>query len=188
MKWKNLMIDLETLDRVPRGIILSIAAVPFNWDGSYGNKEERFEINISLQDSLKRGFTINADTLRWWMEQSEEARKRAFGFNTIEYNLNESLYKFRQYLDSLGVADLEVWGNSNRFDLGLLAAYYNEVYPKTDLPWKYSNERDVRTLVSFYPEIKANTKFEGTPHNPIDDCIHQIKYCTLIKNSIKKIV
>ena len=48
------------------------------------------------------------------------------------------------------------------------------------LPWYFRNERDVRTLVSFDPAVKFEIPFTGTIHNPIDDCIHQINYCSKI--------
>ena len=48
--------------------------------------------------------------------------------------------------------DYEIWGNSPRFDLGILQDAYRALNMK--IPWDFRKERDVRTLVSFIPEIK----------------------------------
>lgn len=49
-----------------------------------------------------------------------------------------------------------------------------------DIPWDFRKERDVRTLVSFPPEIKENFPSVGVHHNGIDDCKFQIGYCVEI--------
>lgn len=75
-------------------------------------------------------------------------------------------------------------GNSARFDLGLLENAYDKAM--LSIPWKFYQERCVRTLVSFNPEIKNNLEFTGTAHNALADCYHQIKYCNLTWISLNK--
>ena len=48
-------------------------------------------------------------------------------------------------------------------------------------PWKFWNDRDVRTVVelgqsyfNFYP--KRDMPFTGVRHNAVDDAKHQVKY------------
>jgi exodeoxyribonuclease VIII len=84
--------------------------------------------------------------------------------------------------------DICVWGNSNRFDLGLLEPYIKTI--SEELPWKFRNERDVRTLVSFNPDIKGEVieqaRKDGLDlHNPIVDCKLQIEYCHKIYKSLR---
>lgn len=173
----NLMIDIESFGNKSKGALVSIGAVEF--DMKTGEIGKVFYEKCSLQSSIDAGLNVNGDTINWWMNQSDEARKEVTSGNQ---SLSKLLWKFTEFVQSLKPSDLEVWGNSNRFDMGLLEDAYESINKK--IPWKYVNERDVRTLVSFNPEIKKNTKFEGTKHNPVDDCYFQIKYCVEIYKSI----
>lgn len=169
--YDSIMVDIETLGTSPGDVILSVAAVEFNIEN--GSVGEMFFAKIDLTGSLKDGFNIKADTLDWWLKQSQEAKIMSLGEGTPVFDVLSNLESFFRKR-----AGHTVWGNSNRFDLGLLAAYFKKY--DIAIPWDFRLERDVRTLVSFAPKIKDSTPFEGTPHNPVDDCSHQIKYCTKI--------
>jgi hypothetical protein len=166
----HLMLDIESLGNKSNSVVLSVAAVEFNMET--GDTGRVFYEQCSIQSGLDIGLKINSDTILWWLEQGEKAIKEAF---QGKQHIANMLKNFTFFLEELGTAELKLWGNSNRFDMGLLENAYNAL--NKEIPWKYEMERDVRTLVSFYPEIKKNTKFEGVKHNPVDDCYHQIKYC-----------
>lgn len=60
-----------------------------------------------------------------------------------------------------------------------------------EVPWKYFEPVDVRTLVDLGKRLfdfdpKKTIKFEGDKHNAIDDCKFQIKYCSAIYKKAKK--
>jgi len=74
------------------------------------------------------------------------------------------------------IKDVKIWGNGVRFDIGLMEDAYSACQLLNS--WNFRSERDVRTLVAFAPDIKTNFFFQGIEHNPIDDCKHQISYCT----------
>lgn len=173
----HVMIDLETLGTKSNSVVTSIAAVEFNL--KTGEIGRQFHQNISIKSSVDAGLEINPDTIEWWMNQSDEARTGLF--NNVK-TLKETLYLFRLFLNDIGQENLSVWGNSNRFDLGLLENAYSKF--NQVVPWKYTLERDVRTLVSFNPDIKKNEVRTGTAHDPISDCLFQIIYCTKIYNTI----
>lgn len=175
---KHLMIDLETMGTKSHSVICSIAAVEF--DLMTGTTGRTFNRNISLSSSLNLGLQIDASTLEWWMTQNQEAQKGLFKDVS---NLGSVIRDFIDFVTELDPTTLKVWGNSARFDLGLLENVFHKF--GTDCPWKHWNERDVRTLVSFAPEIKKNMPFEGVKHNALDDCYHQIKYCTEIYKTLK---
>jgi hypothetical protein len=105
------------------------------------------------------------------MQQHENARLK-FSINTVP--LVEALGRLYAFVNQVGTGS-KVWGNSARFDLGILEVAYTAC--KMVIPWQFWNERDVRTLVAFAPEIKANEPFLGDKHDPLHDCLHQIKYC-----------
>ncbi len=94
--------------------------------------------------------------------------------------------EFQKYFNSLkDNKKIKVWGNSNRFDIGILNGWYRKSIGYTfNAFWNTWLERDVRTTSCMIPEIKKNMKFVGEKHNAIHDCIHQIKYC---HKTIKKL-
>ena len=171
---KHIMIDLETMGNKSYSAIVSIGAVKF--DIKTGETGETFYRNVNLQSSLDAGLQIDADTVLWWMNQNEEARKKLTEGTVV---LQQALEDFSKFSSK----EYEIWGNSVRFDIGLL----QNVYDKLNMPicWDFRKERCVRTLVSFAPEIKENTKFEGIMHDALADCYHQIKYCSKIYNKFK---
>lgn len=184
--WENLMIDLETLGNKPGAVITEIAAVPFNWNNKNSTAEDAFYRKISIDSCLKAGLKIQADTLEWWGQQDLTVLRNMLDQkNAIP--LDQALYEFKLYLEALKPSQLKVWGNSNRFDLGILAAAYTAVNNQ-EIPWYFRHERDVRTLVDLYPEIKQNHIWKGKLHTPIDDALNQINYCIEIKNNLKRIV
>ncbi len=103
------------------------------------------------------------------MKQNDQARADLTG--TIGISLKDALLSFNLFCDS----KYQIWGNSARFDCGILQNAYNIV--GIPIPWKYGSERCLRTLVAFNPKVKATTLNIGTAHNAIDDCKFQIKYC-----------
>ena len=181
MKGMNhIMIDIETLGTKPGSVILSIAAVEF--DLCTGETGREFFRNIRLQDSLNLGLKIDGNTLIWWMNNKAEALKLSTDNGEDLFTVLEDLYVFIRHR---GANNVFVWGNSNRFDLGLLEAVYDKV-PGTPIPWDFHNERDVRTLVSFAPEIKDSWKKVGVEHHGLSDCINQIGYCSAIWNHLRE--
>lgn len=180
---EHLMVDIETLSNKSYAVIFSIAAVEFDIDT--GKSGRKFHASIDIQSSIDKNFQINASTLKWWMKQNDNARKQIYENNDYAYHIEDALSLFEQFCQTInkeeGLDKVKLWGNSNKFDLGLLEDAFNLI--GREIPWNFRNERDVRTLVSFNPKIKENMIFEGEPHNPIDDCMHQIKYCSQIWNS-----
>ncbi len=168
------MIDIETLGNKAGCVVTSIAAVEF--DINTGETGKEFYERIDIQSCLDLGLFVQGDTIKWWFDQTKEAQQELFK-NT--QHLVKVLYDFKMFIDGLKPANLKVWGNSNRFDLGILSKAYYAAGQK-EIPWKYTLERDVRTLVSFLSKFKEDEVFTGVKHNPIDDCKHQIKYCTKI--------
>ena len=168
------MIDLETLSTKPNAVILSIGAVEF--DIETGDIGESFFININVQDCLNHGLEVEGSTIVWWLEQSDDARSKIT--NSHAAMLEDALDSFTAFFKN----NYQVWGNSARFDLGILHNAYDKVGKRT--PWNFRKERCVRTLVSMAPEVKANHFFTGVPHDPIDDCKNQIKYCVATWNKL----
>jgi len=179
MEYTDVMLDLETMSKKSNGVIVSIGAVEFNLEtGETGR--EFFEV-IDIQSCLDLGLKVEGSTLYFWLKQSQGARE---AICHEPKHLHKVLQDFNAWMSDC-VKHVNVWGNAARFDLGKLEdAYVACGYH--DNPWYFRSERDVRTLVSFAPDIKASTLFVGTEHNPIDDAKHQIAYCSKIWQKINK--
>lgn len=180
MDYTDVMLDLETLGNKSNAAILSIGAVEFNMEtGDIGSE---IYMVVDLQSCLDLGLIINGSTFYWWMQQSDVARKAICAENKLL--LSEAVLLFSNWMKDR-IAKVQIWGNGARFDIGLMEdAYIACGYQ--EMPWYFRSERDVRTLVGFAPDIKANLPFEGMEHNPVDDCKHQIKYCHETWKNLKK--
>lgn len=171
----NLMIDIETLGTKSNSVIMSIGAVMF--DIETGEVGETFRADIDPETCVNAGLKIDASTVIWWLGQEREAQQDLIkgGKRSLEYALTTLSAFISKYAPDV------IWGNGVRFDLGLLENAYNALNMKA--PWPFWVERDVRTLVSFRPDIK-NEFINDLPHTPVNDCLYQIKYCSAIWRNI----
>jgi hypothetical protein len=176
----HLMLDLETMGKRAGCAIVSIGAVEFDIEtGKFGRE---FYERVELQSCLNVGLFVEASTVYWWMQQSDAARKEFCA--EPKANIKGALERLDAFMACLG--DYQIWGNGASFDLSILEAAYFAIGTGENLPWKFRNERDVRTLVSLAPIIKQNYPFIGTEHSPIDDCKYQIGYCYEIWKYLNK--
>jgi len=94
----NIVVDIETTDNCPTAAILSIGAAALSSDGAVVST---FYTPVSLDNCLRIGMTVGADTLAWWMEQDDKAR--AVWSEAKEKNgapsLREALCLFNSWLD-----------------------------------------------------------------------------------------
>lgn len=178
--YTDVMIDIETMGTTSNSAILSVAAVPFNIDTG-DISDDIFYYRVDLQSCIDAGLHMNVNTVLWWMKQSDDARFELLD-NTNRYSLEIVLSLLAKFINKN--PKYRVWGNSARFDLGILSDAYSKIN-SIKTPWHYHNEMCVRTLSSILPDVIKNTLFEGVPHNPVDDCLHQIKYCSEIWKKIK---
>jgi hypothetical protein len=161
------MIDLETLNTTNNSIFLSLAAVEF--DLATGETGETFKRNITLKSALSAGLDISESTLLFWLEQRPEIMKRMF---MDPEPLVQVLGSFDFWFKH---CDLRyVWGNSARFDLGILFNGYEKVNGRA--PWNHRDERDYRTINSLFGLYAECIKPDpAQAHDPLYDCMIQIE-------------
>lgn len=158
---RDLMIDIETLGTAPGSVILSIGAVAF--DAESGEFGEEFYAAIDPQSAVAAGLTMDVSTLKWWMEQSEDARSAAFsGF----WVLGPALNVFGTFVRRVGAT--RVWAKPPSFDLVLLESAFRACSMET--PWHYKTPRDCRTLFDLTGATQPDV---GTAHNALDDAKSQ---------------
>ena len=68
---RHVMLDLETLGKLPGCAILSIGAVYFELET--GRLGDEFYLNVDPASCTRAGLTIDGETLGWWMQQEAAA-------------------------------------------------------------------------------------------------------------------
>jgi exodeoxyribonuclease VIII len=158
---KDVMLDLETLGKRPGCAILSIGAVFF--DAETGTTGEWFYAVINRTSCFKAGLHEDLETLKWWHEQNEEAKKILAETTSGGEQLAGALLRFADYLGD--ASKVRLWGNGSDFDNAILAHCYSTVANRP--PWEFWNNRCYRTLKSLVPSVKMRRT--GVHHNALDD-------------------
>ncbi|HCD4972174.1 exonuclease [Escherichia coli] len=171
----HLMIDLETMGKNPDAPIISIGAIFF--DPQTGDMGPEFSKTIDLETA---DGVIDRDTIKWWLKQSREAQSAIM---TDEIPLDDALLQLREFIDeNSGEFFVQVWGNGANFDNTILRRSYER--QGIPCPWRYYNDRDVRTIVELGKAIDFDARtaipFEGERHNALDDARYQAKYVSAI--------
>ncbi len=169
---KDVMLDLETLGNGKNACIVQIGACYFDrMTGEIGNT---FKVNIDPTSSVKSGADIDAETVMWWMKQTDEARQSIL---VPGIEIENAIHRLNIFLEQANA----IWSHAT-FDFVIVT----ETFKRLDIKPKFSyrSARDLRTLVDLG---KINTKKftrEGTHHDALDDCKFQVKYAVDCINSI----
>ncbi|MBL6170673.1 3'-5' exoribonuclease [Escherichia coli] len=173
--WHHLMIDLETMGKNPDAPINALAGKFF--DPATGEMGPEFSKTIDLETA---GGVIDRDTIKWWLKQSREAQSAIL---TDEIPLDDALLQLREFIDeNSGEFFVQVWGNGANFDNVILRRSYER--QGIPCPWRYTNDRDVRTMVALGLVMDFDARsvitFEGERHNALHDARYQAKYVSAI--------
>lgn len=158
----HFMVDLETLGTNPNSVIVSIGVVAFDETTVLST----FYREIDISSCKLYGFDVDFDTIKWWMGQSDEARKVFKGESHIVNALDELTEYVKVYQSTP-----YIWGNGANFDNVILRNAYNRV--GFEAPWKFYNDRCFRTVKAKYKNVAILR--EGTHHNALDDALYQVK-------------
>ncbi|MFB4531070.1 3'-5' exoribonuclease domain-containing protein [Enterobacter hormaechei subsp. xiangfangensis] len=181
MLYTHLMVDIESMGKKPGAPIVSIGAVFF--DPASGQTGPEFYKVISLESAMEWGGVPDASTILFWLKATPEARSEIIMDHAIP--LDDALLQFKDFIAenaANGKDTVQVWGNGATFDNVLL----EDSFARTGIscPWKYWNNRDVRTIVELGKAVgytpRHEIPFEGEPHKAISDARHQVKYVSAI--------
>lgn len=164
----RLMLDFETLDVAECPVILSMGAVVFNENGIVDSFFEK----IDQQSCIDIGFTVSVETLLWWEEQSDAAKKAAFGGTTnIGYAMSMLVQMYIKH--ECG----EIWSKGAIADI----RWANNILDKLGLqkPWKFWEEMCFRTYLKYSPKVDFQPV--GEAHNALDDAMNQALQFILIE-------
>ena len=157
------MLDLETMSSNSNAAIVSIGACKFSVDKGI---EDTFYINVKLTSSIAAGLHVDGDTVMWWMNQSDEARKALLN---DQFDLTYALDAFTSWFDG----SIYLWGNGAPFDNVVLSNAYKAV--GFEQPWSFRNDSCYRTIKNMFPTVIADER-KGTHHNALDDAVFQAEH------------
>lgn len=161
------MVDLETMSTEPNAIVLTIGVVAFDTQDWTIVDKFYCALDYEHQDRQHRRH-VSADTMAWWKTQPVAAYMAAFQSPSRRADLAlPGLSAFM--VDTQGV-----WGNGASFDNVILSTLYADY--GIERPWKFWHDRCFRTIKHIgkqYPMTMP--EFKGTPHNALDDAVHQFE-------------
>jgi len=170
----HVMLDIETMGTGPDAAIVAIGAVKFDpFSPLAFDPEDTFYTVVDLVSSVKCGGQIDGSTVKWWLQQSDEARKAISGI--LSDNIHESLRDFRLWYGE--DKDVPVWGNGATFDNVIVRRAYQRL--GMEAPWSHRADRCFRTLKNLFPGVEPPER-SGTHHNALDDAMWQAEYMRLI--------
>lgn len=173
----DLMIDIETLGTSDDTIVLSVGVAMFNWERPDDPVKPVTEFGIDVKEQEKMGRTLSIDTLMWWMQQSDKAR-RIFDESQHRLSCMEAVV---QIVNAVSLAD-GVWANGPDFDCRILGHLTKQILPQSK--WPFWKNRCVRTMKGLYPEA-SSIKFVGTAHNALADAVHQAEQMRSVSRYLK---
>ncbi len=169
---QHLMIDLETLGVAANAPVLAIGAVFF--DPNTGATGAEFDAAIDVADAMQYG-RISGETFKWWMQQSDDARRKAI---RGQHPAKAVFGKFHEFCLKHGDG-VQPWGNGASFDISILDYAFPRILEKPS-PWKFWNVRDCRTIKALADGLVPYTgKMAGTAHAAIDDARHQVQWVSI---------
>ena len=160
----QIMVDIETLGTSKNSVILSIGAVQFSDKGV----EKKFYVQVDPTSCTDWGLQIDARTVMWWLDQSDEARK------ALSSGKGEALdVALDMLIGAFKWKDATVWANGIDFDFTLL----EEAMKATGraAPWAYWSKMDFRTVKNLVPRdvYKASVVENPIKHNALADATAQ---------------
>ena len=148
-----MMIDIETLGVSRDSVILSAACVIFTEESVRSSSHYYMDI----REQIQQGRTISTDTVRWWLMTDRATFGGLCGLGTsIMKDLEKDICRLYSTYDVK-----KVWSRGS-MDLEILKDCF-------EVPWRYNQERDVRTLDEF-------GSMEPNGHDALADCLNQIDF------------
>lgn len=159
----HIMMDIETLGNVPGDAVVQIGLVEFDpfIPLEFGRTAE-FHIDLGL--AMRSGAAVDADTLRWWMTQSEAARRRVFGHPELAKPAYTVLEQMRAWWPD---PNTPLWAHGAAYDPPMVLAALSGA-TRAEMPWKYRAVRDTRTLYDLVGG-RPEPMIKGVEHDAVDD-------------------
>lgn len=187
----QIMLDIETLGKEKHAAVLSVGAAVMDLQELTIVDRGYWVLDVKEQDGVGR--SMDADTVMWWLQQSEEARQafRNIVPKTKGRDFNNELHELFEKWHSK-----TPWANGTNFDLPILE-HYNEAFADNvrcdshgnyKQPWGYRHQC-MRSLATAMAEVKPYDTFKASremvAHNALADAECQAEYVLECKRWIR---
>jgi len=149
---QDIMIDLETLDVLPTSLIMQVGLVRFDAtsDTPLANPDTNPDIELYNVELKGQDGTWSEQTLRWWMKQSDSARK---GLETpAALPIAEVLGRVQTLAQAEKIK--RVWSHGAAFDHPIVIYHLNKL--GMGEMCSYRKLRCTRTLFDLFDMGKTN--------------------------------
>lgn len=172
---KDVMIDLETLGNGENKCLCQIGAVFF--DRVTGELGSEFKVNIDAESHTRSGAIIDAQTVYWWLKQSDAARASILADPRLD------VFEAMTWLNDFLAPAARIWSHAT-FDFVTIMETLRKLGITPQFSYKIG--LDLRTLTYLAGNITVDSfPREGTHHDALDDCKHQVKYAVAALNAVK---
>ncbi|QQO96216.1 exonuclease [Acinetobacter phage Minot] len=190
-KYNDFIIDLETLGNKPDCIVVDLSVLVFDPDptavqslGELIANGRRFKLNLQSQKGIR---STTPSTVKWWSEQSPEAKKNLLA-SPEDLTVEEAI---TQVLDFLKKSNINQWKSQGwcrgmSFDFPIFVDMIRQAFKTNDTdklePIKFHCQRDIRTAIEAYSLVRGMTKtplrkgvLDGfVHHDSIHDCAKDV--------------
>ncbi len=177
MSLLHAMIDAETWGTSRDAAIRAVCLMLFRPDTGAIEQAELIDMRATLDEQIEYSRRVDGKTVKFWISQPRPLREYIQAYvqdiTYVQVKKPETLFRAVEDITSffnnahIKNDQLKIWSRGS-FDTDLL----NHLTDRfgTDLPYRYWQARDVRTL----DEITNKPK-PGQPHDPVSDCEAQIR-------------
>lgn len=175
----GIMLDLESLDTGPRSVVTQVGIIAFPIDDP-DTEMRRISEFLPAQPQMELERTISFQTVLWWIDQDDAARKRLkdSAGNDMEelLALVRSIHrKLSDLIRSVGEQNVEIWARGPQFDVVNLESLFVDC--GLFAPWRYDTVMDLRSLGRLAGVKSESIDREGLiPHVAVEDAKFQIRF------------
>lgn len=195
---KDIIIDFETFGNVSKAAVIDLAVIAFDPDPTKVETFEKIAQNgkrIKFKLAEQKGKRLfGKSTVKWWKEQSAEARANLAPTEDDVTTL-EGIQQFLEYCveNEVDPWKSQMWCRGMSFDFPILVDLIRDLQrgdgiPEEDIdtfniePVKFWNQRDIRTAIEAYSMVRGLTTtplrkgdLDGfVAHDSIHDCAKDI--------------
>lgn len=170
------MLDLETWGTAPGSMIRSVGAVFF--DPETGELGDEFYANVSEKSCKKLKLVQDESTIAFWAKPANALANKQLSENQMD--IVDVADRFEAFFRKGGKF---VWSQGGNFDDPMWSWVYRKLGRES--PWKFYDSRCTRTAYSVAQFSPFSIKREGTYHNALDDCKHQVICVSMAHKKIR---
>jgi len=171
----TVVLDIETLGSLNNSVILSVGMVAVDSSEDYEFADlikDGYYAKLDVKSQVDAGRKIHQDTLDWWKEQGKEAQRI---LKPRPDDMHWTLLKddMIRWLNEQGVnhEKARFYARGSHFDFGLLQDLFRitQGLGPDDLPWKFWNLHDSKTVVLTLLGHDVKVEPDGFIYH---DCLH----------------